>query len=85
MRLILLVYTNKIVPAYLLTSNAYLNTMYAYLIRMEISMKVKTLRMPEWLEKVMEDLAQKGDRSFSKEAVRAMREYVERQGVKCPE
>ncbi|PWY09698.1 DNA-binding protein [Citrobacter koseri] len=48
-------------------------------------MKVKTLRMPDWLEKVMEDLAKKGDRSFSKEAVRAMREYVERQGVKCPE
>lgn len=59
--------------------------MYAYLIHMEKGMKVKTLRMPEWLEKVMEDLAQKGDRSFSKEAVRAMREYAERQGVKCPE
>jgi len=52
---------------------------------MEIKMKVKTLRMPDWLEKVMEDLAQKDDRSFSKEAVRAMREYAERQGVKCPE
>lgn len=48
-------------------------------------MKVKTLRMPEWLEKVMEDLAKKEDRSFSKEAVRAMREYAERQGIKCPE
>lgn len=48
-------------------------------------MKVKTLRMPEWLEKAMEGLARNSDRSFSKEAVRAMREYVERQGVKCPE
>ncbi|GAB1102170.1 MAG: hypothetical protein Sw2LagTSB_00450 [Shewanella algae] len=47
-------------------------------------MKVKTLRMPEWLEKVMEDFAKQGDRSFSKEAVRAMREYAERRGVKCP-
>ena len=68
-----------------MTSNAYQNTMYAYQIHMESKMKVKTLRMPEWLEKVMEELAQKGDRSFSKEAVRAMREYAERQGVKCPE
>ena len=50
-----------------------------------INMKVKTLRLPEWLEKAMEDLAKKGDRSFSKEAVRAMREYAERQGIKCPE
>ncbi|MBZ6625946.1 DNA-binding protein [Klebsiella pneumoniae] len=48
-------------------------------------MKVKTLRLPEWLEKAMEDLAKQSDRSFSKEAVRAMREYVERQGIKCPE
>ncbi|HDL8226822.1 TPA: DNA-binding protein [Yersinia enterocolitica] len=48
-------------------------------------MKVKTLRMPEWLEKAMENLAEKSDRSFSREAVRAMREYAERQGVKCPE
>ncbi|MDU3913787.1 DNA-binding protein [Kluyvera ascorbata] len=48
-------------------------------------MKVKTLRVPEWLEKAFEELAVKSDRSFSKEAVRAMREYAERQGVKCPE
>jgi predicted transcriptional regulator len=48
-------------------------------------MKVKTMRVPEWLEKAMEELASKSDRSFSKEVVRAMREYVERQGVKCPE
>lgn len=48
-------------------------------------MKVKTLRMPEWLEKAIEALAKESDRSFSKEAVRAMREYVERQGIKCPE
>ena len=48
-------------------------------------MKVKTLRMPDWLEKAMEALAEKADRSFSKEAVRAMREYAERQGIKCPE
>ena len=60
--------------------------MYAYRIQKDREkMKVKTLRMPEWLEKVMEDLAKKEDRSFSKEAVRAMREYAERQGVKCPE
>jgi len=59
--------------------------MYAYLIHMEINMKVKTLRMPDWLEKAIEELAQKGDRSFSKEAVRAMREYAVRQGMKCPE
>lgn len=50
-----------------------------------VKMKVKTLRMPEWLEKAMEGLAKSSDRSFSKEAVRAMREYAERQGVKCPE
>lgn len=50
-----------------------------------IDMKVKTLRLPEWLEKAMEDLAKQSDRSFSKEAVRAMREYAERQGIKCPE
>ncbi|HBX4612870.1 TPA: DNA-binding protein [Klebsiella pneumoniae] len=48
-------------------------------------MKVKTLRLPEWLGKAMEDLAKQSDRSFSKEAVRAMREYAERQGIKCPE
>ena len=48
-------------------------------------MKVKTLRLPEWLEKAMEELAKKSDRSFSKEAVRAMREYAERKGFKCPE
>lgn len=48
-------------------------------------MKVKTLRMPEWLELAMEGLAKRADRSFSKEAMRAMREYVERQGIKCPE
>lgn len=48
-------------------------------------MKVKTLRLPDWLNRAMEDLARKGDRSFSKEALRAMREYAERQGVKCPE
>lgn len=48
-------------------------------------MKVKTLRMPEWLEKGMEDLAKKGDRTFSKEAVKALREYAIRNGVKCPE
>ncbi|MBJ8865325.1 DNA-binding protein [Citrobacter koseri] len=48
-------------------------------------MKVKTLRMPEWLEKAIGELAEKADRSFSKEAVRAMREYAERQGIKCPE
>lgn len=48
-------------------------------------MKVKTLRMPEWLEAAMEELAKRSDRSFSKEAVRAMREYAERQGIKCPE
>ncbi|EEP2063067.1 TPA: hypothetical protein ACTAM0_003203 [Salmonella enterica subsp. enterica serovar Soerenga] len=47
--------------------------------------RVKTLRMPEWLEKAMEELAVKADRSFSKEMVRAAREYVERNGVKCPE
>lgn len=48
-------------------------------------MKVKTLRMPEWLEKAMEDLARKGDRSLSREAMIAMREYAERKGIKCPE
>jgi len=48
-------------------------------------MKVKTLRMPEWLEKAMEDLAKKGDRTFSKEAVKALREYAIRNGAKCPE
>jgi len=48
-------------------------------------MKVKTLRMPEWLEESIEELARKADRSFSKEVVRAVREYVERQGIKCPE
>jgi predicted transcriptional regulator len=50
-----------------------------------IMSRVKTLRMPEWLEKAMEELAVKADRSFSKEMVRAAREYVERNGVKCPE
>ncbi|RSW98847.1 DNA-binding protein [Klebsiella aerogenes] len=48
-------------------------------------MKVKTMRVPEWLERAMESLAKESDRSFSKEAVRAMREYVERRGIKCPE
>ncbi|AJK14778.1 MULTISPECIES: hypothetical protein [Yersinia] len=48
-------------------------------------MKVKTLRVPSWLEDAMETLAKKGDRSFSKEVVRAMREYAERNGIKCPE
>lgn len=48
-------------------------------------MKVKTMRVPEWLERAMDSLAKESDRSFSKEVVRAMREYVERRGVKCPE
>lgn len=48
-------------------------------------MKVKTLRVPQWLEEAIEALAKEADRSFSKEAVRAMREYVEKQGFKCPE
>ncbi len=48
-------------------------------------MKVKTLRLPEWLEKAMDELARKSDRSFSKEALRAMREYAERNGIKAPE
>ncbi|ELY4307191.1 DNA-binding protein [Cronobacter sakazakii] len=48
-------------------------------------MKVKTLRMPEWLERAVEELAVKSDRSFSKEVVRAVREYVERNGIRCPE
>lgn len=48
-------------------------------------MQVKTLRLPEWLVKAMEDLAKNADRSFSKEAFRAMKEYAERKGVKCPE
>jgi predicted transcriptional regulator len=48
-------------------------------------MKVATLRLPEWLEEAMKNLAKESDRSFSKEAVRAMREYVQRKGVQCPE
>ena len=59
--------------------------MYAYLIHMRPDMKVKTMRVPEWLERAMDSLAKESDRSFSKEVVRAMREYVERRGVKCPE
>lgn len=59
--------------------------MYAYHIHMEEGMKVKTLRMPEWLERAVEELAEKSDRSFSKEVVRAVREYVERNGIRCPE
>ncbi len=39
----------------------------------------------ENIEGAFEDLAAKSDRSFSKETVRAMREYAERQGIKCPE
>lgn len=48
-------------------------------------MEVKTLRMPRWLIEAMESLAKESDRSFSKEAMRAMREYVERKGIKHPE
>ena len=59
--------------------------MYAYQLHRSEEVKVKTLRVPSWLEDAMETLAKKGDRSFSKEVVRAMREYAERNGIKCPE
>ncbi|EGL4945579.1 DNA-binding protein [Salmonella enterica] len=50
-----------------------------------MAMNIKTLRLPEWLDKAMKELAKQGDRSFSKEAMIAMREYAERKGFKCPE
>lgn len=61
--------------------------MYAYLIHSErgIMDKPKTIRMPKWLDRAMHELAKDSDRSFSKEAVRAMKEYVLSKGIKCPE
>ncbi|BCA39425.1 Arc family DNA-binding protein [Citrobacter sp. RHBSTW-00678] len=48
-------------------------------------MKVKTLRMPEWLEKALEQLAKNDDRSFSNEVVRRLKESVAKDGIACPE
>ncbi|EIW3598434.1 Arc family DNA-binding protein [Salmonella enterica] len=48
-------------------------------------MKVKTLRMPEWLEKALEQSAKKDDRSFSNEVLRRLKESVAKDGVVCPE
>lgn len=45
--------------------------------------KVKTLRMPEWLEKHINDCAKKDDRSFSNEVIRRLKESAAREGVKC--
>jgi len=45
--------------------------------------KVKTLRMPEWLEKHLEECAKKDDRSFSNEVIRRLKESAAREGVKC--
>ena len=59
--------------------------MYAYLLHGEVSMKVKTLRMPEWLEKALEQKAKGDDRSFSNEVIRRLKESVARDGIKCPE
>ncbi|MGX8939349.1 Arc family DNA-binding protein [Symbiopectobacterium sp. Eva_TO] len=44
--------------------------------------KVKTLRMPEWLEKYIEECAKKDDRSFSNEVLRRLKESAAREGVK---
>ncbi|HCO5823230.1 TPA: Arc family DNA-binding protein [Escherichia coli] len=48
-------------------------------------MKVKTLRMPEWLEKALEQSAKKDDRSFSNEVLRRLKESVDKDGIVCPE
>lgn len=48
-------------------------------------MKVKTLRMPEWLEKALDQAAKKDDRSFSNEVLRRLKESMVKDGVVCPE
>lgn len=48
-------------------------------------MKVKTLRMPEWLEKALEQAAKRDDRSFSNEVLRRLKESLLKDGVSCPE
>nr|DAE15729.1 MAG TPA: hypothetical protein [Siphoviridae sp. ctK6H9] len=48
-------------------------------------MKVKTLRMPEWLEKALEQAAKKDDRSFSNEVLRRLKESLLKDGVSCQE
>ncbi|EOM6586304.1 TPA: Arc family DNA-binding protein [Escherichia coli] len=61
--------------------------MYAYHIQRSkgAKMKVKTLRMPEWLEKALEQSAKKDDRSFSNEVLRRLKESVAKDGIVCPE
>jgi len=55
--------------------------MYAYQIHEEAVMKVKTLRMPEHLEKILEDKAKGECRSFSAEVIKRLLESLRREGV----
>lgn len=42
--------------------------------------KVKTIRFPEWLEKAIEELSEKEDRSFSNECIRRLKESLKKDG-----
>lgn len=45
--------------------------------------KVKTIRMPEWMESALEELAKKDDRTFSYEVLRRLKESLKSDGVAC--
>ncbi|MGT5975028.1 Arc family DNA-binding protein [Escherichia coli] len=45
--------------------------------------KVKTLRMPIWMELALEEKAKKDDRTFSNEVLRRLKESLMKDGVIC--
>ncbi|PIJ42840.1 Arc family DNA-binding protein [Tatumella sp. OPLPL6] len=45
--------------------------------------KVKTIRMPDWMETALEELAKKDDRTFSYEVLRRLKESLKSDGVPC--
>lgn len=46
-------------------------------------MKVKTLRMPEKLEKILEEKAKEECRSFSAEVIKRVLDSLRREGIRC--
>ncbi|ARU94555.1 Arc family DNA-binding protein [Tatumella citrea] len=45
--------------------------------------KVKTIRMPDWMELALEELAKKDDRTFSYEVLRRLKDSLKKDGVSC--
>ena len=42
--------------------------------------KVKSIRFPEWLEVILEEISEKEDRSFSNECIRRLKESLRKDG-----